>query len=131
MGSLRSCGAIRLNLGGTMGIEITCQACPGNLHLMPDTSPLLLRCGEGHFQTVREIVAHRLAEASSLQEQDLRSWELAVGALLELARDAIAIGHVFQAADFQSAAICIADRLDEVRRTQNPPGGVAIPAMLQ
>lgn len=87
--------------------EARCLACSGPLYFNPDSYPLVLHCGSGHFLTVQDLLDASLPPGRTPPTAALQTWEQRCRLFEDLARDALVGGHALAAADLQETALRI------------------------
>ena len=98
------------------GYSVECIAWRATLQFVPNSYPLVFRCGRGHYQTLRDIFDELLLHRKAPSLSTVECWEERRQFLRRLAAEALRDGYVFTAADFQEAATWVEDWTGKLRQ---------------
>ena len=99
---------------------VGCFACGSQLYFLPDSYPLVIHCGNGHFFTITDLLDDPLLLERMSRGSTVKCREGKAFLLHELAGRALNHGDVFTAADIQEAAGRIDTWVAQLRALSSP-----------
>ncbi|HLY09358.1 MAG TPA: hypothetical protein VKW04_08660 [Planctomycetota bacterium] len=96
--------------------NVLCGVCDDPLSLLPEWSPVLFQCQNGHWWSIGRLLERWLPAGRGQTQDVLQSWEHRWCAFQGRVRGALSSGHTFIAADLQEAAEQMRERIDQIRQ---------------